>query len=244
MKRISVLVLACGCASGRAPNATNDAPDQLDGSLASKDANETFFDAPMMHPDAAIDAAMPDACVPVAVEKLLNPALDLAPMGTNWTQVLIPNVPGGPYPVITNAGPFAPHSAPNKAWFGGVAAGDAGANNVTDQAFQDFAVPANATMIVVSGFFATGTQESGGTVFDTFSLDITQTNGTPIESILTLDNTVVQNTFAQFSHTVSAGGLAQMVGKTVRLRGTSTNDIINASNFFIDTLSVSAVACP
>ena len=79
-------------------------------------------------------------------------------------------------------------------------------------------------------------------MFDTFSMDITETNGTPIENILALDNTKAVGAYTPFTHTVT--NLAGMAGKTIRLRATSTNDIINNSNFFLDTLALTVTACP
>jgi hypothetical protein len=253
---VLAFALLVGCARGRALNQQGDgdgsvqadAPDVQGDAPADVAPIDVAIDMPPPHPDAPpVDAPpiVPDACVPQQLEKLANPALDLAPAGMGWTQVTLPDLPGGPYPLITADG-FAPQSAPNKAWLGGASGSDASPQHstLTDQLFQDFAIPGDTTKIVITGFFAVGTTESGGTVFDTFTFDVTQQNGTPIENVLKLNNTMPQGAFTAFTKTISAGGLAQMVGKTVRLRATSTNDFINHSNFFLDTLSVKATHCP
>jgi hypothetical protein len=241
MKRIFVLVGVAACAQGRSPSLGADAQEHEEAGVP-HDSGETFADAPQMHDAAPLP---PDACVPVAAEKLLNPAFDLAPTGVSWMQVPLANLPGGPYPIVTSDG-FAASSAPNKAWLGGAAGGDANppVATISDQLFQDFAVPASATQIVVTGLAAGGTTDVPNVVFDSFSLDITETNGFPLENVMTMNNTNVVGAFAAFSKTISAAGLAQMVGKTVRLRATSTNDDSFHTNFFLDNLSVKVTACP
>jgi hypothetical protein len=249
------LVAVGACASGGTPpNFNNDGdgpPQQADA--APKDAPiDEFADAPQQHdaptpppPDAAVSPPdmPPDACVPVATQRLVNPFLDLAPDGVGWMQVPLPNLPGGPYPLITADG-LAAQTAPNKAWFGGAAGLDASpaANTLTDQMFQDIAIPANTMSITLKGVFATGTTETDPSVFDTFTLDILKTDGTLIENAMTLNNTIVQNTFAAFEKQFV--NVAQMAGTTIRLRGTSTNDIINHTNFFLDNLELITVGCP
>src|SRR5262245_8620987 len=254
-------VALAGCASGRALNQQGDGAVQSDAPTVQNDA--PAIDMPPPHVDAPPDMpppppdmppppppdappVIPDACVPQQIEHLANPALDLTPSGVGWTQVPLPDLPGGPYPIITADNPAVPpQSAPNKAWLGGAAGNETNPQHqsLTDQLFQDFAIPAGTAQIVVSGFFLVGTQELGG-VFDTFTLDILQTNGTPIENVLVLNNSTNAGSFTAFSKTISAGGLAQIVGKTVRLRATSTNDNTLRTNFFLDTFSVKATHCP
>jgi hypothetical protein len=224
-----------------APNVQDDAPpaDTNAPADAPVDMVEPHHDAP---PDSP-----PDACVPAEVEHLTNPVFDLAPTGVGWTQVPMPDMEpiGGPFPIITSDG-ITPLSAPNHAWLGGETAADATPPRATisDQLFQDVTFPADTSLVTVSGFSAGQTDEAPGTVFDRFSLDIVQTNGTVIENVLKLDNTKVTASYAPFVKTLSAGGLAQVVGKTVRLRATSTHDDSFVTNFFIDSLSLKATHCP
>jgi hypothetical protein len=183
--------------------------------------------------------APPDACVPVAVERLANPVFDLTPDGVNWTAVRNPAL----YPIISaNPTGLAAISAPNKAWLGGAAGNDLGMSSVTDSLHQDITFPANATTFVITGYILIGGIEVTGTVYDTFSFDVIQTNGTPIENILVLNNTMNTgaSTLAPFSKTLTAN----LAGQTVRLRATSTNDIINHTSFFMDSLSFKSTQCP
>ena len=242
MKRALAAVLFAGCASGSAAQQQDapvsggpDAKVFLDGSI------EGHPDAsPDAHPDAPADArpdAPPDACVPQTTELLQNPVFDLTPAGTLWTEVPIDPA----YPPITTDG-FAAQTAPYKAWLGGIDGTTEGQNSVTDQVYQDITVPAGTTALVITGYYATGTNETTTTaVYDTGSLDLLQTNGTPIENVLSLSNlSSTGGAWAIFSKAFTH----IPAGQTVRLRMTSTNDITNVSNFFFDTLSLKATHCP
>jgi len=257
MKRALWAFVLAGCASGSTAQQQQDAP------LGGGDDAKVYLDAPIQEiPDAAIDAAPHidapidapidarpdappdarpidapiDACVPVTTELLVNPVFDLNPAGTGWVQVPIDPT----YPPITSDG-FAAHTAPYKVWEGGITGEDEGTASVTDQVYQDVAIPPGTTQLVLTGYYVVGTNETGSTIYDTGSLALLQTNGTPIESVLSLNNTTnTGSVWTSFSHTF-AGNLS---GQTVRLRMTSTNDVTNATNFFFDTFSLKATHCP
>lgn len=239
---ISFALLA-GCASGgtafEPPGPQPDSP--LPADAGPEIPLDAMPDSPP--PDSAVipPDTMPDACVAIATEVLANPSLDLAPNGTGWTEVLIEGLEGGPYPIITADG-LTPVSAPNKAWMGGAAGIDATPiqASVTDQLFQDVTFPADATTFVVTGMFAVGGVEDLDDVYDTFTLDITETNGTVIENVLVLNNLTPAAAFAPFTKTLSAN----LAGRTVRFRATSTNDAIQHTNFFLDSLSFQGTFCP
>ena len=254
MKCALAVVLFAGCASGSAAQQQQDAPlgnpvdakVYLDGNIeghpdAPADAAPHIDAPPDARPDAPPDArpidAPPDACVPQATELLTNPVFDLSPVGTGWTQVLID--PAGP---IIGSDGLAAHTAPYKAWMGGYAGQDENASTVTDQLYQDITVPIGTTQLVLTGYYAVLTTETTTTsVYDTDTADLTQTNGTPIENIHALSNlSGTANMWVAFSHTF----MTIPAGQTVRLRITSTNDVINASSFLYDTLSLKAMHCP
>jgi hypothetical protein len=235
------LFASVGCASGGKPFEPPPNQDQPDAPPNDPpDPPTPPVDAPMVDPPA--DAPNPPGpCTPQVIEKLTNPSLDLTPNGMGWTEVAIPNVPGGPYPIISADG--AIQSAPNAAWFGGFAGEDAtpAVGTLTDQLYQDVTFPADATTFIVSGMFLVGTTELPfPIVFDTFSLDVTETNGTVIQNVVRLDNTTDASTYTSFSVTITAN----LANRTVRLRGTSTNDTSNHTNFFLDSLSFKATHCP
>ena len=245
MRVLAPVLLPVGCASGR----TNVAPE--DGDIVSPDGtNEIPADAPadakIAPPDAPLMAdamvpvdappiVMPDAyqCTVMSVQLLANPALDLTPVGTSWVQQNIDNA----YPIITSDG-FAAQSAPYKAWMGGFVAPTAG-GSVTDVMYQDVTIPAGTTQLRLTGVYVVGTQETGTTVYDTGQVGLTQTNGTPIETALALNNTTTVGAWTALDK-VFAGNLS---GQTVRLRFTSTNDDSFVTNFFFDTLALTATYC-
>src|SRR5438105_87447 len=83
-------------------------------------------------------------------------------------------------------------------------------------------VPAHTTQLVITGYYVVGTTENPNDApYDTGALDLIQTNGTPIESVLSMSNlTITGATWTQFSHTFTT-----IPSGTVRLRLTSTNDV-------------------
>jgi hypothetical protein len=250
MKRCALAVLLAGCASG-GNAAQSDAPVGggpdakvwLDGSIEGNPDAAPHIDAAIdARPDAPVDAAPmidapPDACVPVTTELLLNPVFDLTPIGVNWTSTPIDSA----YPLIGSEGP-APHTAPYKAWLGGLSGQDVGQLSATDLMYQDVTVPPGTTQLVLTGYYLDGTSEDPGETiaYDNATVDLLQTNGSPIEHVLSLSNLTPVSAYTLFTHTFTAN----VSGQTVRLRFTSTNDSINATGWVFDTLSLKATHCP
>ena len=240
VQTVGLIALAVwGCASGKSmPSELTDASEQT---TDSKDP-EVLVDA---RPDASPDAS-PDACVPVAIEKLVNPVFDLTPNGMGWVDGRDPAtnlLPGGPFPIISaNPAGVTPHSAPNKAWFGGASGNQVSPPKATlvDTLHQDIVIPASATNVVVTGYLLVGTNELDSMVWDTFTIDLTQTNGTVIENVMSANNNTVAGSFIPFTKNITAN----VAGQTIRLRMTSINDDIRHTNFFIDSLSLKATHCP
>jgi hypothetical protein len=171
----------------------------------------------------------------VQTELLLNPVFDLTPVGVNWQATPI----DASLPLITSDGPAA-QSTPYKAWLGGVAGSDIGQQSATDLLYQDVTVPIGTTQLVMTGYWIAGTSETGTTVLDTATVDLTQTNGTPIETALALSNLTSSGTYVPFTHTFTSN----LSGQTVRVRMTSTNSVDNSTGFIFDTLSLKATHCP
>ena len=157
-------------------------------------------------------------------------------MGTGWTETLIQ----AGFPLITDQDGIPEHSAPFKAWLGGFESG--GVNSVTDILIQDVAIPAMTTQLVLTGFHDVRTSETTTTTaFDTASLSVTETNGTPIVTILSLSNLTPKTTWTAINHTFAQN----LSGQTVRLRMTSSNDINLTSSFYFDTMALTAThGCP
>jgi hypothetical protein len=206
------------------------------------------IDAP---PPPPIDAAPPpDACIPQTTQLLANPSFDLDANGTGWTQQPIQNTvcgmnrtPCGPFALISNV---IPQSAPYDAFLGGLTADGVQPpqNFVTDQLYQDVTVPAGTTQLVLSGEYIVVSAEdpSDPTIYDTADLALLRTDGSPIEDVLSVNNVTAaaMTTYAVFSYTFAT----DVSGKAVRVRFTSSNDPINNTNFFFDTLSLEATHCP
>jgi len=252
MRMSCVLALAlAGCASANGAQGTGDAPPGntggvdapqqqfLDAPARSLDAFE-FRDAPAPPPDAFVfrDAPPPpDACVPMTTELLLNPTFDLTPVGTSWQATPI----DPSYPIVTNGGLTA-QSPAYYAWMGGITGEDEGEDTVTDMLYQDITVPAGTTSLTITGYNAVVTEETTTTtMYDTGTLDLIQTDDTPIENVLSLSNlTNTSSTWQAFTHVFTTN----VAGQTVRLRMTTTNDITNATSFYFDTLALKATHCP
>jgi hypothetical protein len=187
---------------------------------------------PDARPDAPPDAP-PDACIPVTTQLLQNPVFDLTPMGMGWTEQLIQSG----YPLITAQDGVPEHTAPYKAWLGGFTG-----NGVTDVLYQDVAIPPLTTQLVLTGYYDVRTNESSGsTVYDSASMSLTQTNGTPIVTMLSMSNLTPRSAWTLFTHTFAQN----LSGQTVRLRLTSSNDTSYTSSFYFDTFSLMAThGCP
>jgi hypothetical protein len=190
-------------------------------------------------PIDAPPASMPDAyqCQVMTRQLLVNPVFDVDANGTGWTQQNIDNA----YPIITSNGQLAAQSAPYRAWLGGFDGGDKGVASVTDQLYQDVAIPANTTMLRLTGYYVIGsTETTTTTVYDRGEIGLVQTNGTPIEVAKSFTNlTTTGATWTALDKTFTTN----VSGQTVRLRMTSTNDVSNHSNFFFDSLALTATYC-
>ncbi|MDQ3366030.1 MAG: hypothetical protein M3680_11440 [Myxococcota bacterium] len=243
VRLVLLAVVTAGCASGgNASEPSDAAPVIIDGVV------ESFVDA--ARPDATVtpppdaapviaDAAPlpPDACVPMATEKLVNPAFDSTPVGTGWTQTLI----NPQFPLVTDQDGAAEHTAPFKAWLGGFVAPTAG-QTVTDVLFQQVVIPATTTTVVLTGFYDVRTAEAAADpmVWDSATLSLVDTNDVVLATVLTLSNRTPKTAWTAINHTFTQN----LAGRTVRLRMTSSNDDSNATSFYFDTLSLQATHCP
>ena len=243
---LTALVL-WGCASGKSmPGEQTDAAASPVDAKDPENLADARPDAPnVVPPDAP--PPPPDACVPVQGEKLTNPVFDLTPNGMGWVDGRDPAtnmLAGGPFPIISaNPTGVAAQSAPNKAWFGGANAGQVNPPkaSLVDTLHQDITLSPTATNVVVSGYYLVGTNEPATTTaYDTFSIDLVQTNGTVIENIIQLSNLTSASAFTAFSKNITAN----VAGQTVRLRMTSVNDNLYHTNFFVDSVSLKATHCP
>jgi len=219
----------------------------IDSPVGGTDSSENFVDSGIdarpldaFVPDAFVPDAFvvvpdapPDACVPVVQQLLVNPVFDLTP-GPEWQETRI----DAAFPLITDQDGVPEHSAPFKAWLGGF---DAPSGQVSDILVQQVAIPANTTQLVLTGFFDVRTAETIAGEFDTGSLSVTQTDGTPIVTILSLSNMTPKTDWTAINHTFTQN----LSGQTVRLQMTTSSDFSDPTSFYFDTLGLVAThGCP
>lgn len=215
------LVFVYGCAMGGKADPKIGTPDS---------GNEVFEDAPDQHhnPDAHEFLDAPP-CTPHLVELLLNGAFDAAPAGINWSATPINTM----YPIVTADDGIPEQSPTQKAWMGGI-------NNGADSVFQDVAIPASATSLVLTGYYEVRTSETSTTnPYDKGFLNLTTTTGTTLEAVGAYDSTHPTTAWTAINHPFANA----FAGQTVRLFFNTTNDVSNETSFFFDTLSLQAMAC-
>ncbi len=168
-------------------------------------------------------------------ELVVNPAFDLAPMEVGWANPGVPIVyaataPGGG---ATGHPDVAAQSLPNLAWFGGLASSD-------DRLSQSIAIPAGATKLTFSLDYAIVTGKTGLTETDTFDAELLA--GTQVISLAHLSNVNATDTWTPVSMPLPATLAGQTV--TLQLRGVTNANNNRITSFYVDTLSLQAVACP
>ena len=162
---------------------------------------------------------------------LANPGFEAGT--TNWTT----SVAGGfaLIYVATGMGNSSPdvaaQSPPNVAWFGGY-------NNADDIASQSVVIPADATSINVSFYYAIVTRENGTAANDV--MDVTVTAGAQTTAVAHFSNANAVAAWTRFSAALPA----TLAGQTVRLqfRDLTNNNAI--TSFYVDTVALQVVACP
>lgn len=183
--------------------------------------------------DAMTDAAIDAGCTVMTLQILVNPAFDLNPVGTGWVQT----PQNAAEPIITDIDGWGivEHTAPYKAWLGGYA------SVATDVMYQDVAVPVGTTMLTVRGQYGIGTDELGTTVYDSCTVQLQNTSGGLLQSVMTISNVGATTTasWRPFQSTFSM----PYAGQTVRLHFRATTDSSLATSFFFDTLVLEATVC-
>lgn len=217
---IAALALVTGCASATAP--VEGQPDAAGG----RDSNggvDSGVDSPV-----TIDA--PGPCTTMTRQLLTNPTFDAT---GGWVED-----PIGTLPIVTsddgNSG-VTEQSPTMKAWMAGYA--QAGA---TDSLHQDVMVPANTSMLKLTGFYWTKSSELQlGVVYD--SAKVTIENGaTIVATALSLDNLTRHTDWQPLDFTVPVAGLS---GQTIRLKFASSSDTSDPTSFWFDTLALTATHC-
>jgi hypothetical protein len=229
-----------GCAAGRsvAPDQDPDAAvgQPVDARVSRDGQVVTPVDAHVVPVDAhtivPIDA--PYQCTVMTKQLLSNPVLDLNPSGMGWVQYSDISEP-----LVTGDDGVVEHTAPFKAWMGGVEGDAYAVNSLTDTLYQDVAVPAGTTQLKLTGQYEVRTLETDNLIYDRAQIALVETNGTPIETAKSLTNLSKTTAWTAISFTFAS----PQAGKTVRLRLTTTNDVYEATSFYFDTLALTATYC-
>ena len=168
-------------------------------------------------------------------ELLVNPAFDLGVNEAGWTNPGIQIVYAAPAPGggVTGHPDVAAQSLPNLAWFGGLDSAD-------DRLSQSIAIPAGATKLTFSFFYAVVTGKTGGTEADTF--DASLLAGAQVISLAHISNLNATDTWTPVSVPLPATLAGQTV--TLQLRGVTNTNVTRTTSFYIDTLSFNVMACP
>jgi hypothetical protein len=157
---------------------------------------------------------------------LVNPSFDLGP-GSGWQEI-------SPYEVLwqyTTAQDIMPQSPTYQAWL-------AGYDSANDDIYQDVAVPAGATNITLSFYYAVFTQEITSGIYDT--LDVSYgVNGGAYTLLTEFDDNHPTSTWTRFSTTLPAS----VAGTTLELDFNAITDSSDITSFYIDTVSLTVDAC-
>lgn len=220
------LVLGLGCAT-----ATPGQPDagkgvSGDAMVAGADATQGIRPDAVTLPDASGYDASP-MCTAGPVNLLGNPAFDVAKVP--WVESSVDIIVNQTIP------PVDAHTVQFLSWMGGRGA------NSTDVLHQDVVVPADATPMTLGGMMWIASAETTAvTMYDKLDLAVVDVGtGAVLETVKSWSNLDKGTAWVAFSAPL-AGSYA---GQTIRLRFTSTLDISNNTNFFLDTLDLATTTC-
>jgi hypothetical protein len=123
-------------------------------------------------------------------------------------------------------------SAPNVAWFGGV-------NRDDHQLTQGIAIPAGAVSVTLSFYYFIVTNELTSGELDTLDIAVVTAGNDVIPLAHLSDNNETQD----WTH-FTAALPPSLAGQTVTLQIHVQTSAILVTSFYVDTMSVQAVACP
>ena len=173
------------------------------------------------------------SCVTGPINLLTNGDFDLGP--GHWVEN---SGAATPYPLIVSdseVGGVTADSGTFLTWLGGYTSSTA-----IDTFHQDFAVPADATPMTITGKIWIDSAETPDLAWDTLTLEIVNaTTGVSAEVVATWSNINMGTGWTSFSENVSGS----YAGQNIRLRWTAQNDFINSTSFWLDTLSLDSTSC-
>jgi hypothetical protein len=163
-------------------------------------------------------------------ELLANPGFDGADL--SWDNpgihiVYLADGSGG-----NNTPDVIAQSPPNLAWFGGL-------NRENDLLSQSVTIPANAASVMLSFYYWIITDESSAAENDVFDVSLVDLAGTETPLAHLGDNNA-GDAWVLFKAAVPPS----LAGQTVTLQLHGQTNATQVTSFYIDTVSLLAVACP
>ena len=166
-----------------------------------------------------------DACTPVLAELLVNG--DFESNMTGWHEIQFDSE------LISSQ---VPQAGTYGAWLGSYA------QTATDELYQDIAVPAGTTSLVLTGYSLVYTKEATTTnAYDRAYVSLATTTETTLETALTVTNLGATAAYVPFTHSFAVAAVA---GASARFKLNSSSNASNYTNFFFDTFSLKATHCP
>jgi len=163
------------------------------------------------------------------MQLLANPSFDGTPVGVSWTEIRTNPTD----PLIRADAPAAvvEHSAPNLLWLAGV-------NDCVDRAIQDVAIPADTTMLVLTGKIQVR-KRSLPDDLDVANIEVRTTSDTVVQQLLHWDGVMQLTAWTPFSATITGNH----AGQTIRISVGSTTDDNTLTDFYFDSLALTATVC-
>lgn len=210
-------------------------PGTPDAAPGTPDAMPGTPDAMPSPPDAM--PSLPDAmgCTVQTVNLLGNGNFDSG--AVTWVTQGSPDY----YDVILSTSsspdpfPKTPYSGVWGAWLGGAYGPDISTNEIM-YVYQDVAVPAGATGLSISGQRWFESSDFGN--YDQSAVEIWNTSNTFLQSVALWNADDVTTAWTAFSAATN-----NYAGQTVRVVLISSNDWIDNTNFFYDSVSFNATVC-
>jgi hypothetical protein len=127
-------------------------------------------------------------------------------------------------------------SPQNAVWLGGLLSS-------TDALFEQFTVPADATSMHID-FYKWFVSEETTANHDHLIVTIRNTANTVLETVVSYGNPLASTSDSTWVPIGPLNPTGNYAGQTIRLYIQSTTDAANNTNFFLDTTSLTVVACP
>jgi len=121
---------------------------------------------------------------------------------------------------------------PNVGWLGGYP-------NAQDDLYQTVTIPAGATSITLTFYYAIFTQENASGEFDTMDAYTYDPVNNIYTAVATFSNATPASTWTRFSTSLPTS----LAGQTFQVGFLATTDATKNTNFFVDSVSLDVVAC-